>query len=83
MEIQKAEMADLVAITSLVTEVSNHDVLPLFNEQGKLEYENRVLPDLVSTFDEGKFITIKAVNGGDLVGFAALRDGNYLTHLFV
>jgi GNAT superfamily N-acetyltransferase len=83
MEIQKAERADLAAITSLVTEVSNHDVLPLFNEQGKLEYENRVLPDLVSTFDEGKFITIKAVYGGDLVGFAALRDGNYLTHLFV
>ncbi|KOO14343.1 acetyltransferase [Vibrio xuii] len=83
MEIQKAEMADLAAVTNLVSEVSIHDVLPLFTQQGKREYEQRVLPDLVSTFDEEKFIAVKAVSGSELVGFAALREGNYLTHLFV
>lgn len=69
MEIQKADIDDLSAITNLVTEVSIHDVLPLFSEQGKLEYEKRVLPDLVSTFDEEKFFTIKALSSGELVGY--------------
>lgn len=39
MEIQKAEIADLAAVTNLVSEVSVHDVLPLFSEQGKLEFD--------------------------------------------
>jgi len=28
-------------------------------------------------------VLVKAVSNGELLGFAALRDGNYLTHLFV
>ncbi|HAS64235.1 MAG TPA: GNAT family N-acetyltransferase [Vibrio sp.] len=83
MEIQKVVKADLDAVISLVSEVSNKDVLPLLNKQGKQEYQNRVLPDLATTFDDEKFLSVKAVSGGELLGFAALRDGNYLTHLFV
>ena len=41
------------------------------------------MPDLATTFDDEKFLSIKAVSGGGMLGFAALRDGNYLTHLFV
>ncbi|MFB9217754.1 GNAT family N-acetyltransferase, partial [Vibrio sinaloensis] len=51
MEIQKVLKSDLEAVTRLVSEVSDKDVLPLFNEQGKQEYKDRVLPDLVTTFD--------------------------------
>ncbi|HHX8512531.1 TPA: GNAT family N-acetyltransferase [Vibrio diabolicus] len=83
MEIQKVLKSDLEAVTRLVSEVSDKDVLPLFNEQGKQEYKDRVLPDLVTTFDHEKFSSVKAVSGGEVLGFAALRDGNYLTHLFV
>ena len=28
-------------------------------------------------------VLVKAISDGELLGFAALRDGNYLTHLFV
>ncbi|MDV5061771.1 GNAT family N-acetyltransferase [Vibrio diabolicus] len=83
MEIQKVLESDLEAVRRLVSEVSDKDVLPLFNEQGKQEYKDRVLPDLVTTFDHEKFSSVKAVSDGEVFGFAALRDGNYLTHLFV
>lgn len=40
--------------------------------------------DLATTFDaDDRFLSIKVVSEGRLLGFAALRDGNYLTHLFV
>ncbi|MBD5771289.1 GNAT family N-acetyltransferase [Marinomonas colpomeniae] len=83
MEIQKVIPTDLDTVTALVKEVSEVDVLPWFNSQGQEEYKGRVLPDLATTFDEGRFLSIKAVSDGKLLGFAALRDGNYLTHLFV
>ncbi len=83
MEIQKVLKTDLDAVTRLVSEVSAKDVLPLLNAQGRQEYKDRVLPDLASTLDDEKFSSIKAVSGGEVLGFAALRGGNYLTHLFV
>jgi hypothetical protein len=43
----------------------------------------RVLPDVVMTLDAERFQTLKVVSAGEIVGFGALRDGYYLTHLFV
>ncbi|PML77302.1 GNAT family N-acetyltransferase [Enterovibrio norvegicus] len=83
MDIQKITTSDLKAITDLVSAVSEIDVLPLLTPQGQEEYKARVLPDLATTLDEERFITIKAVSDHQLLGFAALRDGDYLTHLFV
>lgn len=83
MDIQKVEPEDLSAVTHLVSEISDLDVLPLLNSQGQQEYKERVLPDLVLTLDNKNFHSIKAISKGELIGFAALRDGNYLTHLFV
>ncbi len=83
MKIQKIIPTDLDVVTTLVKEVSESDVLPLFNSQGQKTYKERVLPGLATTFDEDRFLSIKAVSRGELLGFAALRDGNYLTHLFV
>lgn len=83
MEIQKPLKADLDAVTRLVSEVSAKDVFPLLNAQGKQEYKDRVLLGLATIFDDKKFSSVKAVSGAEVLGFAALRDGNYLTHLFV
>ncbi|MBJ6973680.1 GNAT family N-acetyltransferase, partial [Vibrio cholerae] len=83
MEIQKVVPADLDAVTSLVSEVSSIDIFPLLNAQGKQEFIERVIPDLRAVFDGEKFLALKAVLGGKLLGFGVLRDGNYLTHLFV
>ncbi|BDX02040.1 hypothetical protein MACH16_07880 [Marinomonas pontica] len=83
MDIQKVDMADLELVKHFIGQVSAVDVLPHFNDQGKAEYKARVLADIVTTFDIERFQTLKAVCAGKIVGFGALRDGNYLTHLFV
>ncbi|SHF46089.1 Acetyltransferase (GNAT) family protein [Marinomonas polaris DSM 16579] len=83
MDIQKVDMADLELVKHFIGQVSAVDVLPNFNDQGKAEYKARVLPDIVTTFDIGRFQILKVVCTGEIVGFGALRDGNYLTHLFV
>lgn len=83
MEIQKVDFTDLDDAKRFVSQVSEVDVLPHFNDQGKTEYKARVLADIVTTFDIERFQTLKAVCAGKIVGFGALRDGNYLTHLFV
>lgn len=83
MEIERVTGEDLEAVTRLVSAVSQVDVLPLLNAQGQQEYQQRVLPDLATTFDGENFVSIKATRSGEIIGFAALRNGNYLTHLFV
>ena len=83
MDIQQVDVADLEPVKLLISQVSAVDVLPNFNDQGKAEYQARVLPDIITAFDTERFQTLKVVDSGEIVGFAALRDGNYLTHLFV
>lgn len=83
MEIARVVQGDLEAVESLIRIVSKTEVLPHFNEQGKIEYLARVLADIETTFNESCFYSVKLVSAGKLIGFAALRDGNYLTHLFV
>ncbi|WP_394246646.1 GNAT family N-acetyltransferase [Vibrio profundi] len=83
MEITKVESKDVRAIEELVKQVSEIDVIPAFNEQGQTEYRERVLTDIHTTFDEDRFTTLKLVVSNNIVGFGALREGNYLTHLFV
>lgn len=83
MLIQQVVAADLESVTRLVAAVAKTDILPHFNQQGQQEFSERVLPDLHTVFDGDNFLAIKAIADGKLLGFAALRDGNYLTHLFV
>ncbi|RBP82524.1 GNAT family N-acetyltransferase [Marinomonas rhizomae] len=83
MDIQKVDIADLEPIKHFISQVSAVDVLPNFNDQGKAEYKAHVLPDILTTFDAEYFQILKVVCAGEIVGFGALRNGNYLTHLFV
>ncbi|WP_421849341.1 GNAT family N-acetyltransferase [Marinomonas sp.] len=83
MDIQKVDVADLELVKHFISQVSAVDVLPNFNDQGKAEFKARILPDITTTFDNEHFQTLKVIFAGEMVGFGALRDGNYLTHLFV
>ncbi|WP_316674967.1 GNAT family N-acetyltransferase [uncultured Tolumonas sp.] len=83
MKIQKVENIDLESVRKLIADVSEYDVLPKFNTQGKEAYRSNVLPSIDTTFNTNEFISIKAVIDNEIVGFGALRSGNYLTHLFV
>ncbi|MCE2572362.1 GNAT family N-acetyltransferase [Motilimonas eburnea] len=83
MHIQQVAATDLESVTRLVAAVAKTDILPHFNQQGQQEFNERALPDLRNVFEGDNFLAVKAVADGKLLGFAALRDGNYLTHLFV
>nr|WP_275668180.1 GNAT family N-acetyltransferase [Pseudoalteromonas piscicida] len=64
-------------------EVSEADVLPHFSQLGKDTYLNEILPEVTQVMCNANFVGAKALLNGELIGFALLRDGNYLTHLFV
>lgn len=83
MEIRHATTSDRNAVKHLITAVSQTDVLPLFSQQGQQEYQRIVLPDVDMTFDDSRYSGIIAILDDQLVGFGALRHGDYLTHLFV
>ncbi|OCQ21889.1 acetyltransferase [Pseudoalteromonas luteoviolacea] len=83
MEIRYAKQKDVEQITALITHVSELDVLPLFDSQGRREYMSRVIPDIETTFNTNLFDTFVATQNEQVVGFAALRDKHYITHLFV
>ena len=83
MDIQAVKPIDLEAIKHLVKEVSEVDVLPELSEEGRATFKSRVLPDIASTFNRDQFLSLKAVASGGIIGFGALREGNYITHLFV
>ncbi|WP_338165808.1 GNAT family N-acetyltransferase [Vibrio sp. 10N] len=83
MELSTVSRNDIDNIVSLVKNVAECDVLPLLSDQGKSEFITRVLDDLELTLDGSTFLAVKAVTDGELIGFGALRNGNYLTHLFV
>ncbi len=83
MKIETAQQTDLDNIQALVADTSEHDVLPLLSEEGRQVYQEHVVGSLASTLDPKTYVSIKAELDGQLVGYASLRDGNYLTHLFV
>ena len=83
MDILKVSPDDVDAVRQLIEAVSEVDILPVFSEQGKAEYKARVLPDIKQAFDMQRFYALKISDSGVLLGFAALKEGSYLTHLFV
>ncbi|AOT10715.1 GNAT family N-acetyltransferase [Pseudoalteromonas luteoviolacea] len=83
MQYRTIEHADLVQVSNIVSEVSNIDILPHFCKQGKSEFINRVIPDLEATMNSAIFNTIVATDNEQIVGFAAIRERNYITHVFV
>lgn len=83
MDIQKVNQGDLDSAASLITSVAEVDIFPHFCEQGQAEFKTRVLPDLNTILTEPNYLTVKAVISGKIVGVAALRNADYLTHLFV
>ncbi|ESP93417.1 MULTISPECIES: GNAT family N-acetyltransferase [Pseudoalteromonas] len=83
MHIRAFQKSDLNTVSQLVSEVSKCDILPHFCEQGQTEFINRVIPDLEATLNQSIFNTFIAIHEDRVVGFAAIRERNYITHLFV
>ncbi|WP_394208786.1 GNAT family N-acetyltransferase [Enterovibrio calviensis] len=83
MIIEETEFADLASVVELVGRVANTNILPHFSEEGREFFTMKVLPDVETTFNRTCFQSAKMTDNGKLIGFGAIRDKDYITHLFV
>jgi len=66
-KISRVTREDLEEVEGLVLSVSEQDVLPHFNEEGKSEFLSRVLPDIEKTLNRVNFYSVKLVSDGFLL----------------
>ncbi|MGF1685048.1 GNAT family N-acetyltransferase [Photobacterium minamisatsumaniensis] len=83
MKILETEFEDLSSVVELVARVSQSDILPHFSEEGRVTFSSKVLPDVEMAFDKTRFQSLKVIEKDKLVGFGAIRDKEYITHLFI
>ncbi|MRI32496.1 GNAT family N-acetyltransferase [Endozoicomonas sp. OPT23] len=77
------EEDDFYEVVDLVGGVSEADILPNFSDEGKASFLQSMNENIQKTFDRTRFHCVKAVLNDRVVGFSALRDNEYLTHLFI
>ncbi|MDG2784132.1 GNAT family N-acetyltransferase [Vibrio parahaemolyticus] len=51
--------------------------------KGKCCFLQKVRSDVETTFDKSKFQNLKLIENNKVIGFAALRENNCITHLFI
>lgn len=83
MKIVETSIKDLNSVLELVENVSQLDILPHFSKKGQVYFSSKVLPDIETAFDKVSFQSLKLIENGTLIGFGAIRDGEYITHLFI
>lgn len=83
MKPQRASSQDYPHIASLVEKVARLSILPTLNQEGQNYFLTRIVPDLHQVFGSDNYVTYKMQSRHEIVAFAAIRDGDYITHLFV
>ncbi|WJT10315.1 GNAT family N-acetyltransferase [Vibrio harveyi] len=82
-EIVKAQTNDIIQVADLVSKVTQRHILEHFTEEGKRRFLARIGQDVTQAITHPDFFALAAFRDNKVVGFAALKDDNYLTHLFV
>ncbi|WP_070964373.1 GNAT family N-acetyltransferase [Vibrio sonorensis] len=83
MRLEKATLNDKDELQALVLRVSEAILKPYFEGDGWTFYLATINPSVESALQDPNFYTVKLLCDGELVGFAAIRDSNYITQLFV
>ncbi|MGR5544815.1 GNAT family N-acetyltransferase [Vibrio sp. PNB22_2_2] len=82
-EITQTQIEDIIAVAELVSKTTQQHILEHFTPEGKQRFLARIEQDVTQAITNTNFVTLKVISGTKIVGFAALKDGNYLTQLFV
>ncbi len=82
-EIVKADVKSTIEVAELVSRITQRHILEHFTEEGKRRFLARVGQDVTQAITHPDFLALAAFRDSKVVGFAALKDDNYLTHLFV
>ncbi|CAM3779271.1 putative N-acetyltransferase YjaB [Vibrio aerogenes CECT 7868] len=83
MYIKKAEVEDIEKIIELVVEVARHDIFPGLTEEGQAYFLSVVANEVRVSVLGADYQSVKLVIDGQLLGFAAIKKGHYITKLFV
>lgn len=83
MEIVETSIKDICLVVDLITRVSELDIMTHFNEQGRRVFASKIPTDVETAFNSKHFQSLKVLDADKLVGFGAIRDSNYITHLFI
>lgn len=82
-EIVKADVKSIIEVAELVSRITQRHILEHFTEEGKRRFLARIGQDVTQAITHPDFFALAAFRDSKVVGFAALKDDNYLTHLFV
>ncbi|HHC7102335.1 TPA: GNAT family N-acetyltransferase [Vibrio parahaemolyticus] len=83
MKIEETQESDFLQVVDLVKRVVDKDILPHFSDEGQALFSSKVQSDVETTFDNSKFQNLKLIENNKVIGFAALRENNCITHLFI
>ncbi|MFN1581653.1 hypothetical protein [Vibrio rotiferianus] len=66
-------------MADLVSKVAQRHILEHFTEEGKRRFLARIGQDVTRAITHRDFFALAAFHDSQVVGFAALKDDNYLT----
>ncbi|WP_257886751.1 GNAT family N-acetyltransferase, partial [Vibrio parahaemolyticus] len=81
--VEETQESDFFQVVDLVKRVVDKDILPHFSNEGQALFSSKVRSDIETTFDKSKFQNLKLIEDNKVIGFAALRENDYITHLFI
>ncbi|MEC8325244.1 MAG: GNAT family N-acetyltransferase [Pseudomonadota bacterium] len=80
---ETATQSDASSLATLVRDVSQQSILPYLESNGQNAYVASIQSDINTVLNRSEYQSVKASIYNKLIGFAAMREGNYITHLFV
>lgn len=80
---ETATQSDAISLATLVLDVSQQSILPYLESNGQNAYVASIQSDINTVLNRSEYQSVKASINNKLIGFAAMREGNYITHLFV
>lgn len=80
---ETAIQSDASSLATLVLDVSQQSILPYLESNGQNAYVASIQSDINTVLNRSEYQSVKASINNKLIGFAAMREGNYITHLFV
>jgi predicted GNAT family N-acyltransferase len=83
MNICKVESPDFEYIVDLVINVARIDIFPGLSETGQANFMSLAESDVRQEIEHPQFRSYKVLQQGKIVAFGVIKEGNYITKLFV
>lgn len=74
---------DISEISILVEHTSELQVIPMLSTEGQISMRSARAVDISVIVDTAKYHALKAVSGGQILGYVAWRDPSYVAQLYV